>query len=99
MEDEKQQHPTRWEYKLVTMGNPLEVGVEERANAFGNQFWELVTIDAGVWVFKRAVLHVTDATEPLRALVEQTVPLVEEVAPTAVSATTGVGNGEPSTEK
>lgn len=61
----------------------------------GNQGWELVAIDAGVWVFKRAMTHAADATEPLRALVEQTVPLVEEVSPTVVErTTTTIGNGE-----
>ena len=93
MEDQQQQ-TTRWEYKLVTMGNPLEPGVEERANAFGNQSWELVAIDAGVWVFKRALTHAADDVESLRALVEQTVPLVEDIAPIVVTPTTATANGE-----
>ena len=86
---------TRWEYKLVQMGNPLEAGVEERANAFGHQGWELVAIDAGVWVFKRPRAPETEPPEPLRALVEETIPL-EEIASarvTATSAETIVGGG------
>jgi hypothetical protein len=79
MHEDNRPDLTRWEYKLVQMGNPLESGVQERADAFGNQCWELVAIDAGVWVFKRPRAHGTEPTEPLRALVEQTVPLIEDV--------------------
>ena len=43
----------RWEYKLVSMGNPLEPNVELRANVLGGQGWDLAAIDAGVWVFRR----------------------------------------------
>ena len=50
-----------WEYKLVSMGNPLQGDVEERANAFGRLAWELVTIDAGVWVFKRPTQALEDS--------------------------------------
>jgi hypothetical protein len=74
-----------WEYKLVSMGNPLEPGIEERANAFGRLGWELVAIDSGVWIFKRPAHDTPPVGEPLRALVEMTVPLAkttEEPAPT-----------------
>lgn len=57
------------------MGNPLQPDVEERANAFGHLGWELVTIDAGVWVFKRPTS--VEPEEPLVALLEQTIPVVE----------------------
>lgn len=63
-----------WEYKLVSMGNPLQVEVEERANAFGRLGWELVTIDAGVWVFKRR-------TEALRESAEAEVELAVPITP------------------
>jgi hypothetical protein len=69
-----EQH-SAWEYKLVPMGNPLEPGVEERANAFGKQGWDLVAIDAGIWVFKRPGHDEVAGEESLRALMEQTVPL------------------------
>jgi hypothetical protein len=73
-----------WEYQLVSMGNPLEAGVEERANALGAAGWELAAIDAGVWVFKRPRAEEPAAEGSLRAIVEQTVeqtePLVEAVA-------------------
>lgn len=61
-----------WEYKLVSMGNPLQPDVEERANAFGRLGWELVTIDAGVWVFKRGTQALDDSRE---AEVELAVPV------------------------
>ena len=48
-----------WEYKLVSMGNPLEPDVELRANVLGKQGWDLAAIDAGVWVFKREVVEAT----------------------------------------
>ena len=67
-----------WEYKLVSMGNPLQVEVEERANAFGRLGWELVTIDAGVWVFKRPAEALDDSAE---AAIELTVPVVTELSP------------------
>ena len=57
-----------WEYKLVSMGNPLEADVEERANAFGRLGWELVTIDAGVWVFKRRTQALEDSAQAEVAL-------------------------------
>jgi hypothetical protein len=68
-------HTPPWEYKLVSMGNPLEPDTEERANAIGKQGWELAAIDAGVWIFKR-VLNAEAAT-PLQAIMEQTVPIAE----------------------
>ena len=68
-------HPTPWEYKLVSMGNPLEPDTEHRANAIGKQGWELAAIDAGVWIFKRMV--VGESATPLQAIMEQTVPMTE----------------------
>lgn len=70
-----------WEYKLVCMGNPLQADVEERANAFGRLGWELVTIDAGVWVFKRRTEALDESAE---AEVELAVPVtVIESVPVA----------------
>jgi len=72
-----------WEYKLVSMGNPLEPDVEQRANALGRLGWELAAIDAGVWIFKRH--HAADAPSALEAIIEETVPvgdLATEVAST-----------------
>src|SRR5579884_912712 len=92
MEGEEQRNSARWEYKLVTMGNPLERGVEERANAFGSQGWELVAIDAGVWVFKRPGAPAAAESEAVRAIVDETVPLVEEAAASTATPTTGIGN-------
>jgi hypothetical protein len=66
----------QWEYKLVTMGNPLEPDVELRANAIGKQGWELVAIDAGVWIFKRPGPKEAAAAGELEAIVEETVPVV-----------------------
>ena len=72
-----------WEYKLVSMGNPLQGDVEERANAFGRLGWELVTIDAGVWVFKRRTQALDDSVQ---SEVELTVPVtVLESLPVAES--------------
>jgi len=64
-----------WEYKLVSMGNPLEPDVELRANALGKQGWELVAIDAGVWVFMRPAPEESLPSGPLEAIIEQTVPM------------------------
>ena len=77
---------TQWEYKLVTMGNPLEPDIELRANAVGRHGWELVTIDAGVWIFKRQT-HEAPHGE-LQALIGETVPLVETEADPAAASTT-----------
>jgi hypothetical protein len=66
-----------WEYKLVSMGNPLEPDVELRANALGKQAWELVTIDAGVWIFKRPAIEESAAATTLEAIIEETVPVAE----------------------
>ena len=65
---------TGWEYKLVSMGNPLQADVEERATAFGRLGWELVAIDAGVWIFKRATDAIDRSTD--EAVIELTVPVV-----------------------
>lgn len=67
---------TPWQYKLVTMGNPLEPQTESRANALGKLGWELVAIDAGVWIFKREPGE--EESTPLAALMAETVPLAEE---------------------
>jgi hypothetical protein len=73
-----------WEYKLVSMGNPLEPDVEQRASAFGRLGWELVAIDAGVWVFKRPADPLDESAE---TAVEQAVPVTSvEILP--VPATT-----------
>ena len=64
-----------WEYKLVSMGNPLEPDVEQRANALGKQGWLLVAIDAGVWVFTRPATD-EPTTDVLAAIIEETVPVV-----------------------
>ena len=68
-----------WEYKLVSMGNPLEPDVEQRATAFGRLGWELVAIDAGVWVFKRPAEPLDESAE---TAVEQAVPVASvEILP------------------
>ena len=82
---------TPWEYKFVSMGNPLEEGVEERANAFGKRGWELVLIEAGVWIFKRPLTGEVEAEEPLKAIIEQTVPIAEVAPAPAVAPGAGAG--------
>jgi hypothetical protein len=77
-------HPIHWEYKLVSMGNPLEPDTGLRANAVGKLGWELAAIDAGVWIFKRPVLE--ESASPLQAIMEETVPMTEPEPVTAVSA-------------
>ena len=68
-----------WEYKLVSMGNPLEPDVEQRASAVGRLGWELVAIDAGVWVFKRPAEPLDESAE---TAVEQAVPMTSvEILP------------------
>lgn len=67
---------TAWQYKLITMGNPLEPQTEARANALGKQGWDLVAIDAGVWIFKRALVE--EDSGSLEAIMAETVPLSEE---------------------
>lgn len=67
------------------MGNPLNADVEERANGLGRLGWELVAIDAGVWVFKRPATEGDD--ESLESLMQETVPLVEADLTPAVSTT------------
>jgi hypothetical protein len=64
-------HATPWEYRLVSMGNPLQADTELRANAVGKLGWELAAIDAGVWVFKR--LLVAEQATALQAIMEETV--------------------------
>jgi hypothetical protein len=66
-----------WEYKLVSMGNPLEPDIEIRANVLGNQGWELTCIDAGVWVFKRPTTNEPVASGTLEAIIEETIPVAE----------------------
>jgi hypothetical protein len=73
-----------WEYKLVSMGNPLQAEVELRANALGKLGWELAAIDAGVWVFKRPSASEPPST-PLEAVFEETVPLSAASEPLLVT--------------
>jgi hypothetical protein len=72
----KQSDSCSWEYKLVSMGNPLEPDVELRANVLGKQGWELITTDAGVWIFKRPATEEA-ATGALEAIMEETVSMAE----------------------
>ncbi len=72
-----------WEYKLVSIGNPLEPDTELRANTFGKLGWELAAIDAGVWIFKRPLVE--EAATGLQAIMEETVPLAEQEPVLAVS--------------
>jgi hypothetical protein len=76
-------HQIHWEYKLVTMGNPLEPDTGMRANAVGKLGWELAAIDAGVWIFKRQVLD--EQASPLQAIMEETVPMTEQEPATELS--------------
>jgi hypothetical protein len=69
----------QWEYKLVSMGNPLEADVELRANALGKQRWELAAIDAGVWIFKRPYDEEAADTDAAAAILEVTVPVAQTV--------------------
>jgi hypothetical protein len=72
----KSSHSTSWEYKLVSMGNPLEPDTELRANTVGKLRWELAAIDAGVWIFKRPCLE--ESATGLQAIMEETVPMTEQ---------------------
>ena len=76
---------TAWEYKLLTVGNPLEPDTELRANVVGKLGWELVTIDAGVWVFKRPLAQEA-AAALLPEAIEETVPLTDHDLVPAVAA-------------
>ena len=71
---------TAWEYKLLTIGNPLEPDTELRANVVGKLGWELVAIDAGVWVFKRPFVEDANASA-VPAEIEETVPLATDHEP------------------
>jgi hypothetical protein len=73
-----------WEYKLVSMGNPLEPDVELRANVLGKQGWELSAIDAGVWIFKRAASEET-ASGALEAIIEETIAVAGTTEQPAVA--------------
>ena len=73
-------HEAQWEYKLVSMGNPLEPDTEPRANALGKLGWELAAIDAGVWIFKRPLVE--EPATPLQAIMEETIPIAEPAAET-----------------
>ena len=66
-----------WEYRLVSIGNPLQPETEQRANAFGKQGWELAAIDAGVWIFKRPLAEDAEPAPALQAIIEETVPIAE----------------------
>src|ERR1044072_2595886 len=70
-----------WEYKLISMRNPLEPDVQQRANSPGKHGWELAAIDAGVWVCKR--YHAAEASSPLESIIEETLP-VSDVTPSPV---------------
>ncbi len=67
---------TLWEYKLLSIGNPLEPDAEMRANALGRQGWELVAIEAGVWIFKRELVEAEEEAQAvLEAIISETVPI------------------------
>jgi hypothetical protein len=88
----KSSQSTSWEYKLVSMGNPLEPDTELRANAVGKLRWELAAIDAGVWIFKRPLAD--ESATGLQAIMEETVPLGEtEQESVQGSGTRGQGSG------
>lgn len=70
----------RWEYSFVSLGNPAAEGVLEQTNALGKLGWELVLIEAGVWIFKRPAAE-QEQEDALTALLEETVPIVA-AAPT-----------------
>ena len=76
-------HSTSWEYKLVSMGNPLEPDTELRANTVGKLRWELAAIDAGVWVFKRPLVE--ESATALQAIMEETIPMTEQEPTVGVS--------------
>ena len=69
-----------WEYRLVSIGNPLQPETEQRANALGKQGWELAAIDAGVWIFKRPLAEEAEAPDTLQAIIEETVPIAASPA-------------------
>jgi hypothetical protein len=73
--------PQRWEYRLVSIGNPLQPETEQRANAFGKQGWELAAIDAGVWIFKRPLTEEPEPAAALQAIIEETVPIAATPEP------------------
>jgi hypothetical protein len=79
----KPSQSTSWEYKLVSMGNPLEPDTELRANSVGKLRWELAAIDAGVWIFKRPLVE--EAATGLEAIMAETVPMAEQEPVPAVS--------------
>ena len=79
----KSSNSTCWEYKLVSMGNPLEPDTELRANTIGKQCWELAAIDAGVWIFKRPLVE--ESATGLQAIMEETVPMAEQESLLSVS--------------
>jgi hypothetical protein len=86
-------HQIHWEYKLVTMGNPLEPDTGVRANAVGKLGWELAAIDAGVWIFKRPVTE--EQASALQAIMEETVPMTEQEPAPELSATTYLATHQP----
>src|ERR1700682_637974 len=79
----KASHSTSWEYKLVSMGNPLEPDTELRANTVGKLRWELAAIDAGVWIFKRPLVE--EVATGLQAIMEETIPMTEPEPASGVS--------------
>jgi hypothetical protein len=84
-----------WEYKLVSMGNPLEADVELRANVLGKQGWELAAIDAGVWVFKRPASEEANTAGALEAILQETVLLPETAAGERETSLPGSLGGAP----
>jgi hypothetical protein len=87
----KSSHSTSWEYKLVSMGNPLEPDTELRANTVGKLRWELAAIDAGVWIFKRPL--VDESATGLQAIMEETVPMTEQEPMVPGAGVRGQGSG------
>lgn len=81
----QQPNTQTWEYKLVSMGNPLVADVEVRANVLGKQGWELSAIDAGVWIFKRPADDASAPPKALEAIIEETVPAVIMTTPLGVA--------------
>jgi hypothetical protein len=79
----KSSQSTSWEYKLVSMGNPLEPDTELRANTVGKLRWELAAIDAGVWIFKRPLVE--ESATGLQAIMEETIPMTEPEQTIAVT--------------
>ena len=65
------------DYPFVVIPHPIasDTDVELRANVLGQQGWELVAIDAGVWIFKRVAADDEPVSGALEAIIEETVPV------------------------